>query len=240
MTGTQPPFSMKSSKGQLIGFEVELAQLLARSMNVKLTIIEMPFHELLPAIESGKVDAVMSGMTITPERNLKAAFVGPYMISGKSILTKSESLAESDETQDIDKSELKLAALKGSTSENFVKYNIKSAQVTLVDKYEEGIKLLISDDVDALIADYPICVLAQLRYPEAGFTSLDAPLTLEPIGMALPTNDALLINLIQNYFNSIALAGILDELQKYWFENGSWIKEVTEIQIKHQTAGPIY
>ena len=77
MTANQPPYSMKTKNGKLMGYEVDLANILAESMGVKLKIIELPFSELMPALQNGKVDAVMSGMTITPERNLNALFAGP-------------------------------------------------------------------------------------------------------------------------------------------------------------------
>ena len=54
-----------------MGYEVDLAAILAESMGVKLKIVEMPFPELMQALESSKVDAVMSGMTITPRRSLR-------------------------------------------------------------------------------------------------------------------------------------------------------------------------
>ncbi len=84
MTGEQPPFNVKNRDGKLIGVDVDLGQALARSMGVTLEIVEMPFAKLLPALEDGKVDIVMSGMTITLQRNVRVPFVGPYHVSGKS------------------------------------------------------------------------------------------------------------------------------------------------------------
>jgi polar amino acid transport system substrate-binding protein len=75
MSGNQPPFSMKAKGGDLIGYEVDIAKLLSQSMNVKLKIEQIPFPDLLQALKEGKVDLVMSGMTMTPKRNLEAAFV---------------------------------------------------------------------------------------------------------------------------------------------------------------------
>ena len=89
VSGNQPPFVVKDKSGELIGFEVDLANLLADAMGVELKLVEKPFAQLLPALETGEVDAVMSGMTMTPARNLRVAFVGPYLISGKSLLSKS-------------------------------------------------------------------------------------------------------------------------------------------------------
>ena len=72
------------------------------------------------ALEGGEVDLVISGMTITAARSRKVSFVGPYVISGKSILTNSKALAAAREAGEINRADLKLAALAGSTSEEFI------------------------------------------------------------------------------------------------------------------------
>ncbi len=111
---------MKSKDGQLMGYEIELANLLTNAMNLKLNFVEKPFSELLQSLEKGEIDVIMSGMTITPERNLKATFVGPYIVSGKSILAKSKRLSALDEMGEINRPTIKVAALEGSTSQRFV------------------------------------------------------------------------------------------------------------------------
>jgi polar amino acid transport system substrate-binding protein len=226
MSGNQPPFSMKAKGGDLIGYEVDIAKLLSQSMNVKLKIEQIPFPDLLQALKEGKVDLVMSGMTMTPKRNLEAAFVGPYILSGKSILTKSSILAKASNSEEINQANLKLATLKGSTSEDFVNNFLTNTDLSLVNNYDEAVKLLSDDQVDAVVADYPICILTMARYPDAGFATLNQPITLEPIGMALPPDDVLLLNMIQNYFSAMQLAGLLEGLEQYWFEDGSWLIQV--------------
>jgi polar amino acid transport system substrate-binding protein len=226
MSGNQPPFSMKAKSGELIGYEVDIAKLLAESMNVKLKIEQIPFPDLLSALKEGKVDLVMSGMTMTPKRNLEAAFVGPYILSGKSILTKSSILAKASDSEEINQANLKLATLKGSTSEDFVNNFLTNTDLSLVNNYDEAVKLLSDDQVDAVVADYPICILTMARYPDAGFATLNQPITLEPIGMALPPDDVLLLNMVQNYFNAMLLAGLLEGLESYWFEDGSWLIQI--------------
>lgn len=226
MTGNQPPYAVKSKDGSLIGYEVEIATLLAQAMKVELKIEQMPFAQLLPALKQGKVDAVMSGMTITPERNLEVAFLGPYTVSGKSILTRSSKLSEAQSANAINKSEVKLVTLKGSTSEDFVKGYLGNATLTLVDDYDQAVDLLLKDEVDALVADYPVCAITQLRHPEANLASLKQPLTIEPIGMALPPDDGLFLNLVENYLSTLQLMGTLETLQKKWFEDGGWLVQV--------------
>ena len=228
MTGDQPPFSMEAKDGTLMGFEVDLAELLAESMNLKLEIVRLPFSELLPALQKGNVDAVMSGMAITMERNMQAAFVGPYVLSGKSILTKMENLAKADEKEDLNQSDLKITSLKGSTSEKFVKLFLPEATAVPSDNYEQALNKLLNDEVNVIVADYPFCVLKVLLNPTSGLITLSEPLTVEPIGMALPADDPLLVNFMENYLKALVMSGVLSELENYWFENGSWLAKMKE------------
>ena len=77
MSGSQPPLNFKSKDGKMKGLEVDLSRALASLMDVRLEIREKPFGELLGALDAGEIDMVLSGMTITAERNLSTAFVGP-------------------------------------------------------------------------------------------------------------------------------------------------------------------
>jgi polar amino acid transport system substrate-binding protein len=226
MSGSQPPLNVKSRSGELIGLEVDLATLLADAMGAEAKLVTKPFAELLGALAKGEVDLVMSGMTITPQRNLQAAFVGPYFVSGKSILTKSETLAKVDEATDIDDPSVSLAALESSTSQRFVELLVPKAKLVTVKDYDEGVKLVLDDKADALVADYPICLLSVLRHSDKGLATLVAPLTIEPIGIAMPANDPLLVNLLQNYLNALEGTGVLEALRARWFEDGSWLDQL--------------
>jgi ABC-type amino acid transport substrate-binding protein len=226
MTGNQPPFSMEAKDGSLMGYEVDLAELLAESMSLKLEIVRLPFNELLPSLEKGKIDAVMSGMAITMERNMKAAFVGPYVLSGKSILTKTESLAKAEEAEDLNQANLKITSLKGSTSEEFVKIFLPEASSLPADNLDLALEKLLNDEANVMVADYPTCVLNVMLNPASGLVTLSEPLTVEPIGMALPANDPLLINFMENYLKALIMSGLLSELETYWFENGSWLAKM--------------
>ncbi len=223
MSGDQPPFTVVSKDGKLIGYEVDLANILADAMGVKVEFVQKPFGELLGALEKSEIDAIMSGMTMTPQRNLKAAFVGPYIVSGKSILTKSATLAALGSAEEIDSSSIKIVALKGSTSEKFVQKVLAKTTFIPVDDYDTGVQMVIDGKADALVADFPICALTQMRFPDAGLATLAEPLTIEPIGIALAPGDSLLVNMVTNYLGALEGIGLLDALEKKWFDDGGWL-----------------
>ncbi len=223
MTGEQPPFTMKAKNGELIGYEVDLANALAKNMGVKLKLVEMPFSDLLGALKAGKIDAVMSGMTITPERNLEVLFAGPYTLSGKSILTKSKLISEISAANDT---KYRIVSLKGSTSEEFIENYMSRHEIILVDNYDDGVEMVLNDKADAMVADKPICVITIMKNQGKDLVTSDKPLTIEPIGMALPSDDPQFLNLVENYISSLELSGALPLLEKTWFQDGTWMWNV--------------
>lgn len=224
MSGDQPPMNAKAINGQTIGFEVDFANLMARALGVELEIVNVPFGELQDALRKGKIDAVMSGMSITPDRARKLGFVGPYMVSGKSLVTRQATLAAAQDPADISRKEVKVAVLANSTSQTFVEKNAPEATVVPVDTYEAAVQLLINDEVSAMVADMPACLLAVLRNPNAGLLTTTRPLKLEPIGMAVDARDEELRNLLDNYVVALERSGIVNVLRKKWFESAEWIK----------------
>lgn len=223
LSGNQPPMNAKSRTGEIIGLEAELAMMLAGAFGVEPKFVQKPFPELLGALKQGEVDIVMSSMAITAERSLDVSFVGPYMISGKSLLTNSRALADADAAGDINRADVKLAALANSTSERFIKLNVPRATFVSVQDYDAGVQMVLKDEVDALVADMPICLLSLLRFPDQGLATLEQPLNVEPIGIALSPDDGQFKELLQNYLSAFEGTGLMDRLRQKWLEDDSWI-----------------
>jgi polar amino acid transport system substrate-binding protein len=223
MSGNQPPMNTNSRSGQIIGYEVDLARALAGAMGARLEIVTMPFGDLLAALDAEKVDMVMSGMSITADRSRKHTFLGPYMMSGKSILTNSSLLARATQSGDFNRAELKLAALENSTSQIFIETVAPEATLVTVKDYDAAVDMVIAGEIDALVADMPQCVLSVLRYPNAGLATLQQPLSVEPIGIAVGNGDRQFAGLVDNYLDTFGKMGMLAKLRKKWFEDKSWI-----------------
>ena len=226
MTGNMPPLNMTSKEGELIGYEVDLARAMAKAMGVKAKLAVMPFAELLPALQTGKIDLIVSNMTITPGRNMKVAFVGPYFTSGKAFLTKRKTIALADEADDIDAPNTKLVALEGSTSQAFVETVLPQARLVTAKDYDEAVKMVLEDKVHAMVADYPICVVSVFRYPDQGLLSVVTTLTYEPIGVGVPADDPLLVNWVENFLTIAERTGLLEELRGRWLLNADWLQRL--------------
>ena len=223
---SMPPLNMTTKDGEIIGLEIDLARSFANAMEVKLTLSQMRFNELLPALEKGQVDMVLSGVTMTPQRNLKVAFVGPYFASGKSIVTKKKNVESVDELAKMNNPDKVLIALKGSTSQMFVEKLIPKAKLLLADDYDQAVASVRDDKAVAMVADYPICMVSVYRYPDAGFITLNRPISYEPIGVALPANDPLLVNWVQNSLNFLEKSGEMENLMVRWLKDTSWLSRL--------------
>jgi polar amino acid transport system substrate-binding protein len=220
---SMPPMNMTTKDGNVVGIEPDLAMLISKAMGVRLKIEAMKFNELLPALQSDKIDMILSNMTITAKRNMQVAFVGPYFTSGKSILAKFKTISEMGETVNINQENTRLAALKGSTSQDFVENQIPKATLITIKDYDEGIQMVLDGTVHAMVADYPICLVSVFRYPDKELTALTKLLSYEPIGVAVPAGDPLLINWLENFLSTASASGVMDRLKAKWLEDDSWL-----------------
>lgn len=82
-----PPMEFYDETKKEAGIDVEIIQAIAKILGVTITFVDMPFEALIGAAETGKVDAVMSSMTITDERSQRLGFV-PYLAIGSGILVR--------------------------------------------------------------------------------------------------------------------------------------------------------
>lgn len=224
-TGQQPPMTATTKKGEIIGLDADIAKAMATAMGVRIQFVVTPFDDLLRALKDGRVDMVISSMTITPGRNMEVAYAGPYYISGKGILANGERYAEIQEADGLNVPEVKIAALKDSTSQTFVEALMPKAKLTLTPSYQEAMALLSDKKIDVLIADYPFCAFTAYRYPEKGLLPGRSPLTFEPLGIAM-REDPLLINWVQNFLLVLEGNGELKKMQSKWLNSGAWVDEL--------------
>ena len=169
--GAYPPWNAKDASGKLIGFEVDLAAELCKIMGHSCTMVEQDWDGMIPALQSGKFDAIMAGMSITDERKKKINFSQGYadevasfaVVKGSKIKPKTP---KSINLNDIDSKDQKtLDALKkafegkivgvqtGTIHQNF----LKSGQIGKINvwtyKTQDEVNLdLAAGRIDAALA----------------------------------------------------------------------------------------
>ena len=226
MSGRQPPLNMKDKSGALIGLDVELARALADAMELELVLIEKPFPQLLSGLENNEFDLVISMLTITPARNARVAFAGPYMISGATLLTREELVEEVADMNTLDSADRTWGVLSGSTGEAFVRDAFPNARIVTSDNLPTLVPQIAAGEIDGIFSDLPYVRFELARHPEDGLAVLPTPFTTEPLGVALPPNSPLFANLVQNYLNTLEYTGLLIQMKARWLNGGEWLSEI--------------
>jgi polar amino acid transport system substrate-binding protein len=225
-SGRQPPLNMKDRSGALIGLDIELAEALASAMELDLVLIEKPFPQLLAGLENNEFDLVISSMTITPARNARVAFAGPYMISGATLLTREEMVQEVADIEFLDSADRTWGVLSGSTGEAFVRDAFPNANVVTTDNLPALVPQIAAGEIDGIFSDLPYVRFELARHAEDGLAVLPSPFTTEPLGIALPADSPLLANLVQNYLNTLEYTGLLIQMKARWLNGGEWLSEI--------------
>jgi polar amino acid transport system substrate-binding protein len=225
ITGAQPPLNATTKSGQIIGMDADLATLIAANLGVTLTLKKLPFSKLLPSLHSGKVDMVISNLTMSLERNRQVAFVGPYLASGKGILTKEANIERLQQKDGLNSPQMSVAVMRNSTSQEYVEKSSGKATLVLTDTNAAAVQMLLEDKVDAVVADYPYCSFMAFRHQEKGLQAGESTLSHEPLGIAVK-EDTLLINWLENFIATIKATGTLAQIHTRWFKSGEWVKEL--------------
>jgi ABC-type amino acid transport substrate-binding protein len=226
MAGDYPPLNARTLDGSLIGLDADLAASLAAILKVELVLVEKPIGELLDAVRKGEVDVAISGLTMTPRRNLDVAFAGPYYLARKAMLAKGSRLDGVTHVRDLQGRGLSIVAVAGGTSEELVRRALPEESARFVPDQANAITMLVEGEADVLVADDPVVRFALLRYPEAGLIMVESAYSAEPIGIAVSPDDPLFVNLVENYLRNLEQIGLMDRLREKWFENDDWIGRI--------------
>jgi polar amino acid transport system substrate-binding protein len=181
------PFTYKD-KGELKGFDVDLAREIARELKVDVEFRERGF-DLLPAeLIQGKGDLIISGVTMTPERALSCAFTEPYFFT-KTISLLAKPRADGVRTiADLNDASHRIVVQKGSTGENAVKAHLPAATLSTFDREDLCALEVAQGRADAFIYD-EFQVRTQAREHAATTRVLDEQLSVEPYAIELRRGD---------------------------------------------------
>ena len=113
-----PPFTMTDGRGNFSGFDIDAARWVAKKEGFTVTFVAVPWDSIVESLDSGSVDIIWSGLTITDEREGKVNFSVPYYAVNQSIAARTGSGAT---MADLENGRLRIGAQAGSTGADWVK-----------------------------------------------------------------------------------------------------------------------
>ena len=220
------PFEMKDKKGNIIGFDVDMARKMAKDMGVKLKLVPTAWDGIIAGLLANKYDIIISGMTITQKRNLKINFANPYINIGQTMLVRASVAKGKKSWKDLDKPQYTIVTKLGVTGEIATRRMFKHAKIRTFDTEADAVQELLNGKADAFVYDKPYNEMFMAKRGGKGIVYWDKDLTFEPLGWAVRKGDPDFLNWLDNFLNQVKHDETYAKIYHKWFKNISWLKRV--------------
>ena len=218
------PFEMKDKQGNIIGFDVDVANEMAKAMGVKLKLVPTAWDGIIAGLLTGKYDIIISGMTITQERNLKINFATPYISVGQTILANKKFAGK--KWSDLDKPEYTIVTKIGVTGEIAARKMFKKAKIRTFETEADAAQEVLNGNADAMVYDKPYNAIFFAEKGAGKLVHIDEELTYEPLGFAVRKGDPDFLNWLNNFLNQAQHDGTYQKIYDRWFKDTAWQKKV--------------
>ena len=153
---TFPPYEFYDESDEIVGIDAEIAALICEKLGYDLEIVDMAFDSLIPAVSSGKVDFVMAGLTVTPERASSVDFSASYAQGVQVVIVPEGSDITSIDDLTAEGASHKVGVQQGTTGDLYATWDIADAGLGSVEPYANGpdaVLALTSGKVDCVVID---------------------------------------------------------------------------------------
>ncbi|MBR1907545.1 transporter substrate-binding domain-containing protein [bacterium] len=219
-TGDYRPMSyFNYEKGCYEGFDMSLAEDLAKSLGVSIKYVSTSWPVLMQDTTSEKFDLALSGITITAERKKQALMSKGYLNNGKTVLCRVEDKNKYTDIKKINQPNVRVMENPGGLNEKFAKKNLPKALLIIHNNNNEIAKLISEGKADVMITD-----TIEAKYYSQKNKRLAAPVinhsfTKDKIGILMPKNSKTLLKYVNNFIDKEYKNGRLYELTKIYIDN---------------------
>ncbi len=220
------PFEMTDKKGDFVGFDIDMAKEMAKAMGVKFVPVNTAWDGIIPALLTDKFDIIMSGMTVTQERNLKINFADPYIIVGQTILLNKKHEGKVEDYKDLNDPKYIVTSKLGTTGEQAVKRMIPKCTYKSFETETEAALEVVNGKADAFVYDLPYCVVFNAQQGAGKLVFLDKPFTFEPLAWAINKGDPDFMNWLNNFLRQVKNDGRYERIYNKWIKSTDWIQQV--------------
>ena len=226
------PFEMQDEKGNIVGFDVDMAYELGKAIfgkggEKKVVIMNTAWDGIIPSLMTHKFDIIMAGMTVLQSRNLKVNFCNPYYYIGQSLLINKKDKGKYKSYKDLNKKGIIITSKLGVTGSFTAERLMPKAELRLFKTEAEGALQVANGLADAYIYDEPQVRVFAAKYKDTTM-GLFEPLTYEPLAWAIRKGDPDFLNFLNNFLNQVRGDGRWEQLKQKWFVD--YIEEMAKKQ----------
>jgi polar amino acid transport system substrate-binding protein len=219
-----PPFETTDQQGQPSGVSVDLARDLGKSLGREVEIQNIPFHGLIPSLQTHKIDLIISSMTATAERSRTIAFSEPYLNTGLCLLVGKNSTIQ--KMEDADQPGRVLAVKQGTTGHVYATDKVKRARVLVLNSEAACVLEVVQGKADAFIYDQ-ISTYENWRHNEATTRPILQPFQEESWAIGLRQDDTELRGQVNQFLRDYKAQGGFEKLgDRYLSEQKAAFKKL--------------
>jgi cystine transport system substrate-binding protein len=215
LEGTYPPFNYQDESGKLTGFEVELAEALAKELGVKAEFQPTKWDGILAALESKRLDVVINQVTISDERKKKYDFSTPYTVSGIQALVRKGTEGEIKTAADL--AGKKVGVGLGTNYEQWLKDNVPQADIRTYDDDPTKFQDLNVGRIDAILVDR-LAAFEMVEKTGGKLAVTGEPFSRQEAGIALRKGNPELLAALDKALAKLKADGTLKQLSEKWFK----------------------
>jgi ABC-type amino acid transport substrate-binding protein len=212
------------ASGEWEGYNVDMAQDLAKILNVKLQIVDATWQTLIPGLLAKQYDVVMVDMWATPERAMSVMFTDACNLYGWSVMVQADSPYKTWE--DLNKSGVLITTLSGTADEQTAKRVFPNAEVKgLVSENVNAPRMEVANGrADAVVTDLLNIKMFISQNPTAKVRILQEDRVMTPTGLAyaIRPGDLHFLNFLNTWIHAVHDGGKADDLRKKWVSDFKW------------------
>ena len=215
------PCSFLAPSGDLVGFDVEMAHILAQDLSVDLQFVPFQFDSLGQMLSSGQIDMAMSCIASLPDRYAYASFSRPYLDLSLAFIVEDYEADAFADTQLLRERESLTIAM---VSTHYFEHRIKSLLPNADFVYLEAAEDFFTQDghgADALLLSAEEGSAYSYRYPRYTVARVERPGVRLPAAYAVPKGDIEMMQFVSNWIDLKRKDGTVDSLYEYWMRGGA-------------------
>ncbi len=213
-------------QASFIGFDIDIAREMAKELGVKFVPVNTMWPSIIPALNVGRFDIIMSGMSVTPARQRKVDFADPYLTVGQTVLLAGKHRDAVTSYKDLDDPKFVVTSKPGTTGEQAVKDLLPQATYKPFDTEAAAAMAVVNGAADAFVYDLPYNAVFVAMHAGADLVFLDQPFTREPIAWAIRPGDPDFLNWLNKFLAEIKADGRFDKIYAKWFGSTDWFARV--------------
>lgn len=218
VNATREPTSFLDADGNFSGMDAEIAYHIAIALNRPVEIHDMNFSALIPALQSGKIDLIVTGMSATDERRQSVDFSEPYFANRQIFMLKKASAVEGLAMETLDDvKDKRVGVYSGTVYDQYVQDNFPEAEILRFNNPTDMIVALKSYKIDVAFFAQTSAHVALNSNPDIGILTEDA-LDL-PIGVGFNKNNPDLRQRFNEFLSASEADGRRAEIFERWFIN---------------------